>query len=228
MSKSRITAVVVAMALVGMPVILGSSAAFAATSNGTSDTSTAPTFGAADRDEEDEDGEEYEHENHHGVIPPVVIRPHQEGDEYGEEDDDEDDEDGAGGTLPPLPNATPSPGATDGPSRGEEGFAPAYNQRGQFVVAPLGAPLADVGLGADPGAVTGRTVSKIDPESSPAISMEGVKTSAKTPSQIFMESATVGLTAMGVGAIALGGIAGVRAIRLRKNPLGDYFYDSEK
>jgi hypothetical protein len=58
--------------------------------------------------------------------------------------------------------------------------------------------------------------------------MQGVKPATKSPSQIFAESATVGLTAMGVGAIALGGVAGVRAIRLRKNPMGDYFYESEK
>ena len=221
MSKSRITAAVVAMALVGMPVILGSSAAFAATSTGTSDTSTAPTFSAADRDEdEDEEGEEYEHGNNHGVIPPVVIRPHQDGDEYGEdedEDEDEDDEDGAGGTLPPLPSVSPSPAAG-------AGFGPAGNKRGQFVIAPLGGPGSNGGPGAGPGA----QVSKIDPQAAPPISMQGVQTSPKTPSDIFVESATVGLTAMGVGAIALGGVAGVRAIRLRKNPLGDYFYESEK
>ena len=225
MSKSRITAAVVAMALVGMPVILGSSAAFAATATGTSDTSSAPSFTAADRDEDETEGEESNHsDNHHGVIPPVVIRPHQEGDEYDEEDGD-DDENGAGGTLPPLPGATPSPGSTAAPTRGNvDGFGPASNQRGQFVVAPLGGP----GSNGGPGAGAGPQVSKIDPQAAPPIKMQGVQTSVKTPSQIFMESATVGLTAMGVGAIALGGVAGVRAIRLRKNPHGDYFYESEK
>ena len=223
MSKSRIAAVVVAMALVGVPVMLGPSAAFAANSTDSSETSSdeyaAPTFTAADRDEdEDESGEESNHHEHHGVIPPVVIRPHQEGDEYGEGDDDDDDKNGAGGTLPPLPNATPSPGATVGP----DGFSPAANQRGQFVVAPLGGPGSNGGPGAGP------TVSRIDPQSAPAISMKGVKPATKSPSQIFVESATLGLTAMGVGAIALGGVAGVRAIRLRKNPMGDYFYESEK
>ena len=222
MSKSRIAAAVVAMALVGMPALLGASAAFAASSTGTTDTSAAPTFTAADRDEEDESGEESGHSEHHGVIPPVVIRPHQEGDEYGEDDGDKDDEDAAGGTLPPMPGATPTPGATEDPTRGEEGFVPAYNQRGQFVVAPLGAPVTNGAPGAAP------KVSKIDPQSAPAISMQGVKPATKTPSDIFMESATVGLTAMGVGAIALGGVAGVRAIRLRRNPTGDYFYESEK
>jgi hypothetical protein len=226
MSKSRITAAVVAMALVGMPVVLGSSAAFAATSTGTTDSTPAPSFSAADRDE-DEDEDEDKYENNHGVLPPLVIRPHQEGDEYGEdedgdEDDDEegDDEEGAG-TLPPLPSVTPSPNSSIDPSNAN-GFGPAYNKRGEFVVAPLGAP------GSGGGPRGGTPVSAIDPQSAPAISMQGVKTSAKTPSQIFVESATVGLTAMGVGAIALGGIAGVRAIRLRKNPLGDYFYETEK
>ena len=226
MSKSRITAAVVAMALVGMPVILGSSAAFAATSTGTTDSTPAASFSAADRDEdEDEDEDKYEH--NHGVLPPVVIRPHQEGDEYGEDEDgDEDDEygdddDEGAGTLSPLPSATPDPNASFEPRTGN-GFGPAYNERGAFVVAPLGAP------GSGGGPRGGTPVSAIDPQAAPPISMEGVKPSAKTPSQIFMESATVGLTAMGVGAIALGGVAGVRAIRLRKNPLGDYFYDTEK
>jgi hypothetical protein len=205
-----------------MPVMLGATAAFASSSTGTTDTSAAPTFTAADRDEEDESGDASGHSEHHGVIPPVVIRPHQEGDEYGEGDGDDDDEDAAGGTLPPMPGATPTPGATEDPTRGEEGFVPEANQRGQFVVAPLGAPVTN----GDPGAAP--KVSKIDPQSAPAISMQGVKPATKTPSDIFMESATVGLTAMGVGAIALGGVAGVRAIRLRRNPTGDYFYESEK
>ncbi len=222
MSKSRIAALVVAIAMIGMPVALGSTVAFAANSTGTSDTSAAPSFSAADRDEDedDEDADESESGHHQGVIPPVVIRPHQEGDEYGEDDDeDEDDEDGAGGSLPPLPNASPSPSASAGSSNP---YGPAYNKGGQFVIAPLGGPGANGGPGAGP------RVSKIDPQAAPPIAMNGVQTSIKTPSEIFVESATVGLTAMGVGALALGGVAGVRAIRLRKNPTEDYFYDSEK
>jgi len=42
-----------------------------------------------------------------------------------------------------------------------------------------------------------------------------------------MESATLGLAAMAVGALAFGGIAGVRAIRLRKDPQQDYFYETK-
>jgi len=235
MSKSRITALVVAVAIVGMPVALGRSAAFATTSFGTSDTTPEPTFSASDRDEdkdEDEDEKGHEAEHNHGVIPPVVIRPHQDGDEYGEhgehgkdrEYEDGEDEEGVAGTLPPLPNVSPSPYASIDPATGRPyGFTPAYNQRGAFVVAPLDGAAANGGKPA-----VAPKVSPIDPLSAPPIEMKGVQTSPKTPSDIFMESATVGLTAMGVGALALGGIAGVRAIRSRKNPLGDYFYDSEK
>jgi hypothetical protein len=42
-----------------------------------------------------------------------------------------------------------------------------------------------------------------------------------------MESATLGLAAMAIGGLALGGVAGVRAIRLRKDPNDDYFYEAK-
>jgi len=236
--KQKISAMMIAIAFVGLPVVFSGSIANAATSSGASDESGEDnSFESADHDGQD-NGDHHQYgdhgqTNHHGVIPPVVIRPHEDGDDYGFDDGDADnngvpDDNIGGGVLPPIPgglphpgpSATPTPGATLAPSA-----TGASRASTNFVVAPLG-----VGSNAVSGQATSSTprkVSAIDPQASPAIELAGVKTSSKTPADIFMESATLGISAMAVGALAFGGVASVRAIRARKNPLADYFYDSD-
>ena len=55
----------------------------------------------------------------------------------------------------------------------------------------------------------------IDPEKNVAIDISSVSSSRKTPADVFIESATTGLFAMGFGAVGLGVVAGSRAIRRR-------------
>ena len=55
----------------------------------------------------------------------------------------------------------------------------------------------------------------IDPEKNIAIDISSVSSDRKTPADVFIESATTGLFAMGFGAVGLGVVAGTRAIRRR-------------
>ncbi len=229
MSKARIAAAVVAMAMVGLPVMLSASAASAATSSDLSTPSAtqAPEFAAADRGEDDGNHQQSkgdDGEKHHGVIPPVVIRPHEDGDNVGDDNVGDDDNGGpiGGGVISgpvPSPSVAPTPGATAGPNPSGAGFG---KRDKSYVVAPLNAgqnPPGSTPIGSD--------VQQIDPQQAPPIEVAGVHASAKTPADLFMESATLGLAAMGIGALAFGGVAGVRAIRLRKEPNDDYFYEAK-
>ena len=55
----------------------------------------------------------------------------------------------------------------------------------------------------------------INPEKNIAIDISAVSSARKTPADVFIESATTGLFAMGFGAVGLGVVAGARAIRRR-------------
>ena len=229
MSKARIAAAVVAMAMVGLPVALSASAASAATSSDLSTPSAtqAPQFVAAERGEDDGDNEHSngdDNQKNHGAIPPVVIRPHQDGDNEGDDNGGDDDNAGpiGGGVIPgPIssPGATPAPGSTSGPNASGASLS---NRGNSYVVAPLNSgqnPPGSTPIGSD--------VQGIDPQAAPPVEVAGLRTTAKTPADLFMESATLGLAAMGIGALAIGGVAGVRAIRLRKDPNDDYFYEAK-
>lgn len=224
MSKRQAAGVIVAMAMVGMPLLLTAGPAFAANQVSLAGVKSITVI-SSDRhedgdDEDDDEGEEYEHgsgysheEEHenHGYIPPVVIKPHED------DDADEDDETFPNGGLTPVPSASATPSALTGSSLPDG----ATLRGGRYDLAPV-----------DPTMETPEgfkaQVNSVDPQAAPAIDVAGIKTTAKTPADIFMESATLGLSAMGVGALAFGGVASVRAIRVRKNPKADYFYDGEK
>ena len=111
MSKARIAAVAVAIAMIGMPVAFSASAASAATSgSGTPSVSGTQEFTAADRGEDDGDHhtKTRDNEDDHGYIPPVVIRPHEDGDE----NDDDNGGPIGGGVIPgPIPTGAPTPNA---------------------------------------------------------------------------------------------------------------------
>ena len=223
------SALVIAIAIAGGPVALATVPAAASTSPSplssipvlSEDEVDVPAMPAAQHedgereDDEHEDGEheDGEHEDHHGVIPPVVIKHH-------DDDEDDDDYESGGSQFVPGPGVTPAPGVSPGPLG-----SGATLRGGRYEVAPIDPSMVP------PAGINGQSskhAQQIDPRKVPAVDVAGIQPSPKTPADIFMESATIGLTAMGVGAIALGGFAGVRAIRLRKNPLGDYFYEADK
>jgi hypothetical protein len=223
MSKKQLVALAVAFVVLGTPLALAAPASAAPLT-----TTSSPIF--TDRDNEDEDDEDGEDEdegdedgwgledNH--SLPPVVIRPHGDDDDEDEDDEDEDDDEG-GFVLPATPGVDPSasPYTTNNTATGAN-----------YSVSPL-VPSSVPGSQSVPqspsgdGQVVG--AGSINPDAAPAIDPASIRTSAKTPADVFMESATWGLVAMGAGALALGSAAGVKSLSARRKPNADYFYDSE-
>jgi hypothetical protein len=241
MSKKQLLALAVAFAVLSTPLALAAPASAAPIS-----TTSSPIFtdrddkdkheDHEDEDDEDEDDEDDEdgwgHEDNHS-LPPVVIRPHgddddedEEGDHEEGDDDDQDDEDEGGFVLPATPSAEPSvtPSASPFDSSSDKSSTNA-----NYSVSPL-SPLA-VGSAPTTTSTSGAEqvvgANAINPDAAPAIDPASIRTSAKTPADVFMESATWGLMAMGAGALALGSVAGVKTLSARRKPEGEYFYDSE-
>ena len=233
MSKKQLVALAVAFAVLGTPLALAAPASAAPIS-----TTSSPIFtDRGDKDEDDEDDEDEDdededgwgHEDNHS-LPPVVIRPHGDDDDEDDEDDDDDeDEDEGGFVLPATPGVDPSAAPSVDPS------ASPYTSNNtasgaNYSVSPL-LPLAVPGSPALPLApgesdqVVGANA--INPDAAPAIDPTSIRTSTKTPADVFMESATWGLVAMGAGALAIGSAAGVKSLSARRKPNADYFYDSE-
>ena len=219
-----------AIAVLGTPLALSASASAA-----TKSTATSPIF--TDRDDEDDEDDEDEgeddgwgHEDNHS-LPPVVIRPHGDDDDEDEdedegddedEDEDEGDDDEGGFVLPVTPGVDPSAAPSTSPyDSNRNGTGATYSV----------SPLLPTGVPASPLAPSGSEqvvgANAINPDAAPAIDPKSIRTSAKTPADVFMESATWGLVAMGAGALALGSAAGVKTLSARRKPNADYFYDSE-
>ncbi len=226
MSKKQLVAIAVALAVLGTPLALSAPASAEPAS-----TNSSPIFtDRGDKDEEDEDEEDesdedgWGHEDNHS-LPPVVIRPHGDDDEDEDEDEDEEDDDEDGFVLPTTPGVDPNAAPSTSPYNSNSNATGA-----NYSVSPLlpsvvpGSPVLPLApRGSDQ--VVGANA--INPDAAPAIDPASIRTSAKTPADVFMESATWGLVAMGAGALALGSAAGVKTLSARRKPNADYFYDSE-
>ena len=109
------------------------------------------------------------------------------------------------------------------------------DDEGTFVMPPVvvdanksgvrpGRHLGSVGEGAhipDDKAFSGT----VDAPASAPIQVQKVLPSRKTPTDVFVDTAVVGLGAVALGAVTLGGMVGVRAIRARRSGENtDYFY----
>lgn len=229
MSKKQLVALAVAFVVLGTPLALAAPASAAPVA-----TTSSPIFTDRDHeddddeDEDDEDEDGWGHEDNHS-LPPVVIRPHGDDDDDEDEDDDDEDDDEGGFVLPATPRVDPSAAPSVDPS------ASPYTSNNtasgaNYSVSPLipslvpGSPSLPQSPSGD-GQVVG--AGSINPDAAPAIDPASIRTSAKTPADVFMESATWGLVAMGAGALALGSAAGVKSLSARRKPNADYFYDSE-
>ena len=81
--------------------------------------------------------------------------------------------------------------------------------------------------GSTPSATPGATppVEGSDVSGRHPIRLDQVNPTAKTPTDVFVDTAMVGLGAVGLGALGLGTVIGVRAIRARRSgEKADYFY----
>ena len=228
MSKKQLVALAVAFAVLGTPLALAAPASAAPIS-----TTSSPIFTDRDhKDDEDDEDDGWGHEDNHS-LPPVVIRPHgdddddEDGDhedEEGEDEEDGDDDEG-GFVLPATPGAEPSADPSASPYDSNSTATGA-----NYSVSPL-IPSVVPGSPTSPLAPNGSEqvvgANAINPDAAPAIDPASIRTTAKTPADVFMESATWGLVAMGAGALAIGSAAGVKSLSARRRPNADYFYDSE-
>lgn len=153
-------------------------------------------------------------------LPPLVIRPKRDTDEVTEssafESDDEDDDYDSSET------ATPSATKSDKTGKASAGSATAGTNDSGSTSESSG---ADTGVGAasagfiaiNPAAknsvVTSKAGTLVNPEQNVPIDISNVQFTRKTPADVFIQAAQVGLYAMAVGAVALSLIAASRAIR---------------
>jgi Ni/Co efflux regulator RcnB len=237
MSKKQLLAFAVAISVLGVPMALAAPASAA-----TSVTTTSPVF--TDRDHKDKDDKDDEdeddgwgHEDNHS-LPPVVIRPHgdddddedgdhEDGDHEDEEGEEEGDDDEGGFVVPTTPGVDASTEPSPSPyvsNSNDTANGASYSVSPLIPLVTAGSPTAPLETRGGEQVVGANT---INPDAAPAIDPASIRTSAKTPADVFMESATWGLVAMGAGALALGSVAGVKTLSARRKPEGEYFYDSE-
>lgn len=76
-----------------------------------------------------------------------------------------------------------------------------------------------------PGAETLVDATNVDPHANEPIDVKTIKATRQTPAESFFEMATIALVAMAAGSAALGGVAILRAIKLRNNPNADFIYE---
>lgn len=69
--------------------------------------------------------------------------------------------------------------------------------------------------------------SAFDPNANQPIDMQNINPTSKTPADVFMESAQVGVGAMAAGAAVLGVTAAVRGARFRRQSKSDFIYEVE-
>lgn len=241
MTASKAYAAVLAFAI-ALPVSALAAPAFASTSNNSIKSYSVPaTFATEDNEDHKASGEDSEsdHKENHHQIPPVIIRPKDDGEKAGHknesedsnENDSEDGDDDSAGFVVPGPGPIPSPAPSDSasPSAGStnsggiDGSNTGTTQIMQYNVSPVGGVAQDLSI--EPAEAN---AGALNPEAAPPVNLAGIEVTAKTPADVFMESATIALTALAIGAVAMGGVASTRALRLRRNPKGDYFYDGEK
>ncbi len=202
MRKSQLTALA-ASGLVLFGLFFVPAAAFADDDDDDDDRdSSVIEPGKREHDETDrkhKDLEERYGKDSHLIVPPLVIRPEKDGEEH----------------------AIVAPPTGVGNTSGQNSIAPigesvniegASIGRGFVLTTPSGGSVGQV-VGANVGQLANETLTSFDPEQNLPVEIGTSKAGSKTPADIFIESATVGLIAMGVGAISLGAIAGTRAIR---------------
>ena len=150
-------------------------------------------------------------------LPPLVIRPKRDTDDVAEgsafEIEDEDDEDSATGSpssnnqvVSGTANKATAGSATAGTS--DEGSSGSNQTVGKASAGFIAVNPAAKGSGV---AVNSGTM--VNPQQNTAIDLSTVNFTKKTPADVFIQAAQVGLYAMAAGALVLSAVAASRAIR---------------
>ena len=67
-----------------------------------------------------------------------------------------------------------------------------------------------------------------DPNANKPIEMQNIHPTSKTPADVFIESAQIGVGAMAAGAAVLGVTAAVRGVRFRRQAKTDFIYETKE
>ena len=154
-------------------------------------------------------------------LPPLVIRPKRDTDEVSGSsvfEDDEYDEDDDESTESPSTSSSKIKNTGKASAGSATPGANISGSTGQSSGLGAGVGAASAGfIAINPAAKNSVTTSKpgtlVNPQQNAPIDISNAQFTQKTPADMFIQAAQVGLYAMGVGAIALSLIAASRAIR---------------
>jgi len=143
-------------------------------------------------------------------LPPLVIRPKRNTDEVvgtpGLRVDDSDADSSADNPV----SGTASAGSAPAVSNGSSSTNTSVSSPG---VGSASAGFIAVNPAAKDSVVTVKTGTAVNPQQNTAIDISNVKLTKKTPADVFIQAAQVGLYAMAAGALFLSLVAASRAIR---------------
>ena len=140
---------------------------------------------------------------------PAPAKPDHDGEEHENSEDDEDDEDDENEVY-------------------QNRIREQYGEVEQVFLPPLVVtnPAGKPDLKKPPGSVDGKLLdsANIDPHENMPIDPRTVGKAGKTPADSFFQVATVAMTTMAAGSIALGAFAIRRSIRMKNTPDSDFIY----
>jgi hypothetical protein len=162
---------------------------------------STPIFTEDQEESDDEDGDNDNgvHNEQHEVIPPVITVPGHGKDEH----------------RNPPKNGTPIVPEVLDPNSSAQYLSGIDLAEAEYVVVASNDPESTVPLEA------------ANPNESQPIDVKLISASIKSPADRFMDSAYLGIGALGAAALGLGAVAGVRAMRMRRNGKSDYFYEDK-
>lgn len=152
-------------------------------------------------------------------LPPLVIRPKRDTDEvsgssvFEVEEDDDDDSSEAPSTSTTKVDKTGKASAGSA-TAGTNGAGSTSQSSGLDAgVGTASAGFIAINPAAKNSLVTSKAGTLVNPKQNVPINISNVQFTRKTPADLFIQAAQVGLYAMGAGAVALSLIAASRAIR---------------
>jgi hypothetical protein len=152
-------------------------------------------------------------------LPPLVIRPKRDTDEVssssGFESEDDDDDDSPSSTTTKIDKTGAASAGSKSAGTTSQGTSTGSSTT---TTTDAGVGAASAGfIAVNPAAknspVTSKAGTLVNPQQNTPIDISNVEFTRKTPADVFIQAAQVGLYAMGAGAIVLSLLAVSRAIR---------------
>jgi hypothetical protein len=159
-------------------------------------------------------------------MPPLAIKPAKGPKQHLDDSDETPGQDlngqGSNGQLP-VPGASQSP--TPAPSAGTSSFSGTNNSSQTSTTTYVTAPVLPTASTSN-GKTSAKLPAQINPASNSPILLKDVRVSGQSPAADFMNESMIWAGVLGAAAIALGGLVGFNAIRARKEPKDDFFFEA--